>query len=164
MNLTDNEIMKALECCDIENKDCVECPLQNKWSCDKVLSKNALDLINRLKTENNELKNRSLMWAQKYDNRRKVDRLQTAKILDLQTKIKEQQTQIERLHEVINGLEEQSHKELLKFAALSEKYTDAKAEIENLTAMLERAQKKYELAIDALIRAKTKDIKEFAER
>ena len=42
--------------------------------------------------------------------------------------VKEQQAKIERLHEVINGFEEQSHKELQDFLALSEKYTNAKSE------------------------------------
>lgn len=55
MNLTDNEIMKALECCDIENKDCVECPLQNKWDCHLILRKNLVDFINRKTAENKDL-------------------------------------------------------------------------------------------------------------
>ena len=46
--------------------------------------------------------------------------------------INRQKTVIERLHEVINGFEEQSHKELMDFMNLSEKYTNAKAEIERL--------------------------------
>lgn len=39
-----------------------------------------------------------------------------------------------RLHEVINGFEEQSHKELLLLCEVSENYENAKAEIERLTA------------------------------
>ena len=39
-----------------------------------------------------------------------------------------QQAEIERLHEVINGFEEQSHKELMEYMRLSEKYETARAE------------------------------------
>jgi DNA repair exonuclease SbcCD ATPase subunit len=67
----------------------------------------------------------------------------------------------ERLHEVINGFEEQSHKELLKFVALSEKYTDAKAEIERLQS--EKA-KLHKLIPKMIKEAKSEAIKEFAER
>lgn len=42
--------------------------------------------------------------------------------------IKRQQAEIERLHEVINGFEEQSHKELMEYMRLSEKYETARAE------------------------------------
>ena len=42
--------------------------------------------------------------------------------------IKRQQAEIERLHEVINGFEEQAHKELMAYMQLSEKYQNAKSE------------------------------------
>ena len=42
--------------------------------------------------------------------------------------IKEHMAEIERLHEVINGFEEQSHKEFLAYMELSEKYLNAKSE------------------------------------
>ena len=92
MNLTDNEIIKALECHIGKNPKRCELCAYTAYGCDclEKLHFALSDLINRQKAEN------------------------------------------ERLHEVINGLEEQSHKELLKFVALSEKYTDAKAEIERL--------------------------------
>ena len=63
--MTDNEIIKALECCVKDTEDCYECPLQNKWSCDKLLSKNALDLINRQKAEIDRLQgyNENLITA-----------------------------------------------------------------------------------------------------
>lgn len=52
-----------------------------------------------------------------------------ALVLDL---INRQQAEIEKLHDVINGLEKQSHKELLSFCELSEKYEKVQAEIERL--------------------------------
>ena len=58
--LTDNEIIKALECCIPQhnnNKTCEDCPLDTHraktdglW-CDTILMQNALDLINRQKAE-----------------------------------------------------------------------------------------------------------------
>ena len=55
MNLTDEQIIKALECCDIEQKDCWQCSLQNKWDCHFILRKNTLDLINRQQAEIDKL-------------------------------------------------------------------------------------------------------------
>ena len=42
--------------------------------------------------------------------------------------IDRQRAEIERLHEVINDFEEQSHKELMDYMQLSEKYENARAE------------------------------------
>ena len=55
--LTDNEIVKALECCADINDKCPECPLKdkNRESCVGILMSNALDLINRLQSENKNL-------------------------------------------------------------------------------------------------------------
>lgn len=53
MNKTDADIEKALECCDKEN-GCYECPYEFACYDDKyksILSKDALDYINRLKAE-----------------------------------------------------------------------------------------------------------------
>ena len=50
--MTDNEIIKAFECCVI-NKNCGGCPLQstNTYGCVKMTGANALALINRQKAE-----------------------------------------------------------------------------------------------------------------
>lgn len=52
---TQKEVIKALECCSVSLSDvtaCKNCPLQEaeELTCITILSKNALDLINRLKT------------------------------------------------------------------------------------------------------------------
>nr|DAP11649.1 MAG TPA: LysR family transcriptional regulator [Caudoviricetes sp.] len=62
-NLTDKEIIKALECC--ANGKCGECPLFKEDCGDDIICKNALDLITRQKTENENLKveNQSLRSA-----------------------------------------------------------------------------------------------------
>lgn len=56
--MTDNEIIKALECCCIEHT-CIKCPYikNNKCGCINGILKDSLDLINRLQTENKELHN-----------------------------------------------------------------------------------------------------------
>ena len=56
--LTDNEIVKALECCNEWEKpeDCTNCPAKGKGECCVLTLKiDALDLINRQKAENKEL-------------------------------------------------------------------------------------------------------------
>ncbi|MBQ8893388.1 MAG: hypothetical protein IJ043_03155 [Clostridia bacterium] len=57
--MTDNEIVKALECCANNPNDCIctesKCPLFGQ-KCIDILSKDALDLINRQKAEIERLK------------------------------------------------------------------------------------------------------------
>lgn len=55
MVMTDNEIIKALECCsNAVGEKCKECPI-NKNCLEVELNKEALDLINRQKAEIKEL-------------------------------------------------------------------------------------------------------------
>jgi hypothetical protein len=60
--MNDNEIIKALECCSIRNTNCKECPYFHKKDC---VEKDALDLINRLQKENDDLffKLQGVMWS-----------------------------------------------------------------------------------------------------
>ena len=46
--LTDNKIIKALECCKNDGIICFECPYKKTNGCMEKLSADALDLINRL--------------------------------------------------------------------------------------------------------------------
>lgn len=50
---TDEEVIKALECCCKDNYegDCPKCPLQLNGNCNVILAEHALDLINRQKEE-----------------------------------------------------------------------------------------------------------------
>ena len=53
--MTDNDIIKALECCSKQNQcneECPLCDLDNLAYCIHTLIGNALDLINRLQKEN----------------------------------------------------------------------------------------------------------------
>ena len=56
MKITDNEIIKALECCKEHEFLCnSNCPLFKDDDCRMTLPKNSLDLIKRLRAENEEL-------------------------------------------------------------------------------------------------------------
>ena len=90
--LTDNEIIKALECCLQVCEDCSNCPLlTNKhttvWDCKADFSKFVIDLINRLQAENEKSKNNCDKCAEKTRNC----------IESLQKIIAEQKAEIERL-------------------------------------------------------------------
>lgn len=53
--MTDNEIIKALECClakeNCEAISCEKCPLEKQYECRDIMFHQTLDLINRQKTE-----------------------------------------------------------------------------------------------------------------
>ena len=90
--MTDNEIIKALECC---YKDgCKECPL---WECkgdcfEELIKHNVLDLINRQKAEIEKFE-RIDHFAQK------TIALQTAEIKKLEAEIERLQAMVERERE-----------------------------------------------------------------
>ena len=57
--MTDNEIIKAMQCVIGKDVNCSECTYQKVLpfpSCRRMCAKNALDLINRQKAENDSLK------------------------------------------------------------------------------------------------------------
>lgn len=57
--MTDEQIIKALECCTIDGeKDCFNCAETNWVSCKTTLMKQALDLIDRQKAEIEQLRHR----------------------------------------------------------------------------------------------------------
>ena len=72
--LTDNEIVKALEC-RVKGK-CPECPYFHSYPCDKCkkLDKDTLDLINRLQAENERLKEEVKEHIKKSVAKRKYDK------------------------------------------------------------------------------------------
>ena len=49
--MTDNEIIKALECCSVHPMNCKKCPYQGNECCTNAHRKDALDLINRQKSQ-----------------------------------------------------------------------------------------------------------------
>lgn len=67
--MTDNEIIKALECCNQEDM-CDQCPYDFACYDEKyksILSKDALDLINRQQAEIEELQKRIVFWREDMD-------------------------------------------------------------------------------------------------
>jgi len=170
MTLTDNEIIKAWECCNkpIGQAECTKCSyFETKNSCTEKLINDTIALINRTTAENKDLfyKLTGVMhfvnkWLE--GDELKGDEVQRACTMrEKLLRITEQQNaEVERLHEVINGFEEQSHKELLKFVDLSEKYTNAKAEIERLNKEIDRLSQCVMYHDGQIADA----IKEFAER
>jgi len=57
--MTDKQVIKALECCvakeNCEEVSCEICPYCRVYDCKEVMLKNAIDLINRQKAENDRL-------------------------------------------------------------------------------------------------------------
>lgn len=60
--MTDNEIIKAVECClakeNCEVISCEKCPLEKQYECMDIMFHQTLDLINRQKAEIESLKHR----------------------------------------------------------------------------------------------------------
>lgn len=66
--MTDNEIIKALECCGV-NRDCTGCPKEKEpYGCYFVLCGGALDLIKRQKAEIAELQSELIITKNNFDN------------------------------------------------------------------------------------------------
>lgn len=61
--MTDNEIIKALECC-YTYSNCNGCPQEGKIKCLELAGRNALDLINRQKAEIERLISRVSVLAE----------------------------------------------------------------------------------------------------
>ena len=88
--MTDEQIIKALECCmeKYEDLKCTDCPLCGfSGECLSIKSKNAVDLINRQKTEIKEGKHIADVL---YRNKEQ-----------LKEQLKEQKAEIERLQKAI---------------------------------------------------------------
>ena len=83
--MTDNEIIKALECCNrpANQTSCDDCPYQfSTKKCSNLLIKDAIDLINRQQAEIEELKTQRRVLAFLYKEerkRRKTDKAEAIK-------------------------------------------------------------------------------------
>lgn len=69
--MTDNEIIKAMECVIGNDVNCSECTYQRVLpfpSCRRMCAKNALDLINRQKAKNESLKVDLAKYSIRLDN------------------------------------------------------------------------------------------------
>lgn len=142
---TDEEIVKALECCQSHTiTDCRDCPNRASGdNCVNELMRNALDLIKRQKAE-------IAVLTTAVDN-------STKEFLKLHDEYQDQKADIDKLQEVNADLNES-----LRLAAEANK--DLKAEIERLRSM---NQSKLDIIHDlraGLEAERAEAIKEFAER
>lgn len=148
--MTDNEFIKVLECCKkaILHQDCLDlkCPYAMEFGCniDKENLRNmALDLINRLKA--NDEKNENVI--------RLAD-----KTIEKQSKdIEEQQAEIERLTTEIDQRNEM-------MANMGVELGKAQEEIERLKDIAKSALNESIKVCDSILNAKSEAYKEFAEK
>ena len=89
--MTDDEIIKALECCCFTDTNaCEECPLYNTFDCSFVIIDKTLDLVNRQNAEIERLKQENKEYCE--DNR----------IIAYQRNQRDKE--IRALHNQLNGL------------------------------------------------------------
>lgn len=92
--MTDNEIIKAMQCVIGNDVNCSECTYQKVLpfpSCRRMCAKNALDLINRQKAENDSLKVDLAKCSIRLDNLYKTaDEIKSEAIKEFWNKAKEQ--------------------------------------------------------------------------
>lgn len=86
--MTDNEIIKALECCGDSYSTCAECPIKDDNGCNEQLANYALDIINRQQAEIERLKGKcentqiGYNFAQDETKRLKKDKYKLQKALN----------------------------------------------------------------------------------
>ena len=104
--MTDNDIIKALECCySLNLQKCkTKCPLRDKPLCSEWLSKYALDLINRQKAEI-EVKNKLLDIVEEKFETIKADTIQEF-IKRFEKKIKDVEFTIGQAWEIKSAIKE----------------------------------------------------------
>ena len=67
--MTDNEIIKALECCSVVRSICCQtdkCPYSQFEHCESKINEDALALIQRQKAEIEDAQNRLELWVKKF--------------------------------------------------------------------------------------------------
>ena len=88
--MTDNEIIKALECCVAPfGSNCRDCSLQKVNYCEDTLLQNTLDLINRQKAEIDGLKSEARRYKQYYFNH-EYDKLEAEAIKAFAERLKDE--------------------------------------------------------------------------
>ena len=88
--MTDNEIIKALECCcakeNCEVVSCERCPLEKHYECTDIMFHETVDFINRQKAEILELQKRIINWRADMDYR--PDEIKSEAIKEFAEKLK----------------------------------------------------------------------------
>lgn len=122
--MTDNEIIKSMQCVIGKEMLCSECTYQKVLpfpSCRMMCAKNALDLVNRQKIESNKYRNR--VQSQKGE----ITRLHK-KVEELTAELEEQKAEIERLNEKITAKDESNYYFMGQLRLAREKLLTAKFE------------------------------------
>ena len=147
--MTDNEIIKAWECCSAPICNCKECPLEGVVSCYVTLKHKALDLINRLQKENDDLfyKLQGVMWS--------VDKWLDGKELE-QDEVNRAITMREKTLQIVE-------KQQAEIERLSKTVVDLNANLSESIHCFTRMETLYKIKCKELDVAKTEARKEFAE-
>ena len=96
--MTDNEIIKALECHASDAEFCKLCPLTNEEWCSVKLARNTLDLINRKDSKIAEL------TEENNHQQAEIERLKQ-NLEEAHIDIREHLSEIERLQKLLDGAE-----------------------------------------------------------
>ena len=90
--MTDNEIIKALECCcSAQVNACDDCPFYERcYNNNERLEKEAIDLINRQEAENERLQNILICFMDALGKVRKVDDIDEISLIPLMSELNKQ--------------------------------------------------------------------------
>ena len=148
--MTDNEIIKALECCkEAVTTGCKDCPLGDYGTntCITVLSETALDLINRLQAKN------TLLESINKELSKSVDMLKLYDISNLKAEIERLQKAI-KVQDIM--IEQQDYKlKQAKSEAIKEFVKRLKENIYIVFEDTERMRVVQEVTIDNLVKEMT---------
>lgn len=171
--MTDNEIIKAMQCVIGNDVSCSECEYQKALpfpSCRRMCAKNALDLINRQKAKIEEFDGKIIIQQGIID-------YQKAEIERLKDKIFVLENDLEKAESLSDALGNDVDIKLNHIYDLEEKLKKAKSEV--IKEFAERLNEKFGIAdcivtvdnngIDELVKEMTgqkmsKDISDFAEK
>ena len=113
--MTDNEIIKALECCvgDADGKDCVGCLLFEFSDCQEQLNVAALDLINRQKADIERLREiNSLLTEVGQETQKRYEAAKAEALLEFAKRLKREKRNL-FCAENIDGLIDNLVKEMV---------------------------------------------------
>lgn len=154
--MTDNEIMKALECCN-RNGSCSKCPydydrarFEAEADCALEMTADVLDLINRLKVENEDLEIKLKHFAEF--------------LAEAEKKNEELKAENEEVRKDIVTAEEYAWKLKAKNEALQMDNEQLKSDIINERMNLEHITYEFDLLKQEISVIEANAIKEFAER
>ena len=171
INVTDNEIIKALKCC-IQGDQCAySCPYDDDGSdcnkCTSALAKDALDLINRQKAEIEEFK------SMQKPTETSGYKIENGKVVFYTNILNGYRHEYKDLDEVVKNLNlmlsfnYNADDVIMHYKAKSELVDEQQAEIERLRnivkADLLTAKEDFKLSLSDITKIRAEAIKEFAD-